>query len=237
MKLTIVETGQAPLVIRDQFPSYPEMFRQMFASADPGIVCETVSVVKGEALPDPSQAGALLYTGSPAGVYDDEPWIGPLMDFIRAAAQAKTPQVGICFGHQIMAEALGGKVVKSGKGWGVGRHTYDIAATPGWREAAPDKISVAVSHQDQVVIKPASASVVAASGFTEFAGLNYEGFPALSFQCHPEFAPDFSAALYSARRGVSLPEEVADAAVASLGDGGDRKFLAKWIAGFLRANI
>ncbi|WP_213270288.1 glutamine amidotransferase [Hyphomonas sp.] len=235
MKLTIIETGQAPLAIRDRFPSYPEMFREMFSSVDSGISMETVSVVKGEALPDPAAAGALLYTGSPAGVYDSEPWIAPLMAFIRGAAQALTPQVGICFGHQIMAEALGGKVVKSEKGWGIGRHTYGIAATPGWEGAAPSAMSIAVSHQDQVVVKPASAEIVAASAFTEFAGLSYAGFPALGFQCHPEFSTEFSQALYAARRGTSLTPEAADAAIASLEGACDRRFLAQWIASFLRA--
>ena len=235
MKLTIIGTGQAPLAIRDRFPSYPGMFQEMFSSVDGGISIETVSLVKGEALPGPAEAGALLYTGSPAGVYDSEPWIAPLMGFIRGAAQAGTPQVGICFGHQIMAEALGGKVVKSEKGWGIGRHTYDIAATPGWDGAAPGAMRIAVSHQDQVVVKPASAEVVAASAFTEFAGLSYAGFPALSFQCHPEFSPEFSQALYAARRGTSLAPEAADAAIASLEGACDRRFLAQWIGSFLRA--
>lgn len=235
MKLTIIETGQAPAVIRDRFPSYPEMFARMFAAVDAGIVCETVSLVKGEALPDPASLEALLYTGSPAGVYDDEPWMAPLMDFIRAGAQAKRPQVGICFGHQVMAQALGGNVVKSDKGWGVGAHTYQIAALPGWQGgAAPAQMRVGVSHQDQVVARPPGADVIAHSDFTEFAGLAYTGFPAISFQCHPEFEADFLAALYTARRGQSLSEDLADAAVASLQEENDRRFLAQWLASFLR---
>lgn len=238
MKLTIIETGLAPAAIRDRFPSYPEMFARMFASVDAGIACETVSLVKGEALPDPASLQAVLYTGSPAGVYDDEPWIAPLMNFIRAGAEMKRPQAGICFGHQVMAQALGGTVVKSDKGWGVGAHTYQISALPGWRGGeAPAQMRVGVSHQDQVVIKPAAAEVIAQSDFTAFAGLAYAGFPAISFQCHPEFEPDFLAALYTARRGISLSDETAEAAIASLGEGGDRQFLAAWIADFLRANI
>lgn len=236
MKLTIIETGQAPLIIRDRFASYPDMFEKMFAMVDAGLTFETVSVVKGEPLPDPAALEGLLYTGSPAGVYDSEPWIAPLIDFIPRAAEVKTPQIGICFGHQIMAEALGGKVMKSPKGWGIGRHSYEIASTPGWQGNAPRAMSVAVSHQDQVVEKPPGAEIVARSDFTEFAGLTYSGFPALSFQCHPEFEPSFSAALYSARRGVTLSEADADAAIASLGDGGDRRFLAQWIASFLEGN-
>lgn len=237
MKLTIIETGQAPLAIRDRFPDYPEMFRQMFARVDASIACETVSVAKGDALPDPASLGAVLYTGSPAGVYDPEPWISPLKDFIRGAAAARTPQVGICFGHQIMGEALGGRVVKSDKGWGVGRHTYEIVQYPDWSAApCPPTLAVAVSHQDQVVALPPAASVIARSDFTPFAGLDYKGFPAISFQCHPEFDPEFAAALYAARRGTSLTETQADTAVASLAGDCDRRLLAEWIVNFLNAN-
>lgn len=235
MKLTIIETGQAPDAIRDQFPDYPDMFRQMFDAVDAGIECETVSIVRGAALPDPERLEAVIYTGSPAGVYEDHPWIPPLMQFIRASAEARLPQVGICFGHQAMAEALGGKVEKSDKGWGVGRHRYDILSAPGWVGAAPPEMAVAVSHQDQVILKPAAADIVARSGFTEYAGLSYRGFPALSFQCHPEFEPDFAAALYSARRGKTLAEDEAEAAVASLQGACDRRFLASWIASFLKS--
>jgi GMP synthase-like glutamine amidotransferase len=236
MKLTIIETGQVPLVIRDRFPDYPEMFRQMIAAVDTGISCETISIVQGETLPDPASIDAVLYTGSPAGVYDPEPWIAPLSDFIRAAAAAKTPQVGICFGHQIMGEALGGKVIKSPKGWGVGRHTYEVVQCPDVSGAScPQEVSIAVSHQDQVVELPPAADVIVRSAFTPYAGLSYRNFPAISFQCHPEFAPDYAAALYDARRSGSLGDEAADKAIASLGTGLDRLVLAGWIANFLRS--
>lgn len=237
MKLTIIETGLVPLAIRDQFPDYPAMFRQMIARADAGIACETVSVARGDALPDPAGLDAVLYTGSPAGVYDPEPWIAPLSEFIRAAAAARTPQVGICFGHQIMGEALGGKAVKSPKGWGVGRHTYEIVQCPDWAAGTcPAQLSIAVSHQDQVVELPPGAEVIARSAFTPYAGLNYRDFPAISFQCHPEFAPEYAAALYGARRSGALGEAAADAAIASLDGGLDRDLLAGWITAFLRAN-
>jgi GMP synthase-like glutamine amidotransferase len=236
VRLTIIETGQVPAAIRDRFPDYPDMFRRMVAQADGAILCDTVSIVKGEELPDPATLDAVLYTGSPAGVYDPEPWIAPLMDFVRSAAAARTPQVGICFGHQIMGEALGGKVFKSEKGWGVGRHTYEIVQCPDWSgEPCPASLSVAVSHQDQVVVCPPSAAVIARSGFTPFAGLDYRDFPAISFQCHPEFEPDYAAALYNARR-AALGDEKAGAAVASLEGNCDRRLLASWIVSFLRAN-
>lgn len=235
MKLTIVETGLVPPALRDQFPDYPEMFRQMFAAADPALTFETVSVVKGEALPDPATLDAVLYTGSPAGVYEDHPWIAPLMDFVRAAAASRRPQIGICFGHQLMAEALGGKVAKSEKGWCVGRHTYDVVNCPIWSGApCPPTLSIAASHQDQVILRPPSARVLAQSAFTPFAALEYDDIPAISFQCHPEFAADYSAALYGVRRGVSLPDAQADAAIGSLEAPLDGPLLAGWLARFLR---
>ncbi|MCA8902117.1 MAG: glutamine amidotransferase [Hyphomonas sp.] len=235
MKLTIVETGLVPEPIRDQFPDYPAMFRQMMSRMG-DYSFETVSVLAGEALPDPASLDGLMITGSPAGVYDDFAWIAPLMDFIRGAAGAGVPQVGICFGHQILAEALGGKVVKSDKGWAAGRHTYDVLACPDFvPDGCPVQISAAASHQDQVVVKPPGADVIAASGFTPFAGLYYPDAPALSFQCHPEFADDYSAALYSLRR-PRLGDAATDAAVESLGQAGDHDRIAGWIAAFLAAH-
>lgn len=236
LKLTIIETGEAPVALRGRFPDYPAMFRQMFASVDADIACETVSVVKGEALPDPARLGAILYTGSPAGVYDAEPWIAPLMTFVRGAAAAGIAQAGICFGHQLMAQALGGAVAKSERGWGLGRHTYDLLALPEAHPAylAAPALRITVSHQDQVITPPPAARVIAQSAFTPFAGLVYADTSAISFQCHPEFDADFAAALYGARRGVSLSEADADAAIASLTGPCDRRLLASGLANFLR---
>jgi len=235
MKLTIIETGLVPEPIRGNFEDYPAMFRRMMDGVG-DYAFETVSVIKGEALPAPEALEGVMITGSPSGVYDDEPWIGPLMDFIRGAAAVDVPTVGICFGHQILAEALGGKVVKSEKGWGVGRHTYDILTCPGFvPDDCPPAISAAVSHQDQVVTLPPGASVIAASDFTPYAGLYYPDAPALSFQCHPEFDDAYSAALYSLRRN-RLGETRADEALESLEMEGDHARLARWIAQFLNAH-
>ena len=236
MKLTILETGLVPEPIRQDFEDYPAMFRRLISAADPDIEYETVSVITGEPLPDPASLDAVLITGSPAGVYDDAPWIAPLMQFIRDAAAARVPQIGICFGHQALAEALGGKVVKSEKGWGVGRHTYEMKACPDWTGGdCPETISVPVSHQDQVVALPPGARVIAASEFTPFAGLDYGEVPAMSFQCHPEFDPDYSAALYTIRKGRPLTEEAVKAAIEGLGHPLDNQRVGAWMAGFLRS--
>ncbi|HPE48498.1 MAG TPA: gamma-glutamyl-gamma-aminobutyrate hydrolase family protein [Hyphomonas sp.] len=235
MKLTIIETGLVHPAIRDRFGDYPAMFRHIMSGAGT-YTFETVSVVKGEALPEPGSLDGILFTGSASGVYDDEPWIGPLEDFIRAAAAAAVPQAGICFGHQILAEALGGKVVKSDRGWGAGRHTYRIVSCPPFiDEGCPASVSATASHQDQVVELPPGAQIVAASDFTPYAALYYPDAPALSFQCHPEFGDGFSAALYEALQ-PKLGEALAASAIASLQGPDDHARLAGWIAAFFDAH-
>ena len=235
MKLTIIETGLVPEPIRASFVDYPCMFRALVRASDPSFSFETVSVIKGESLPDPADLEAILITGSPAGVYDDEPWMAPLMAFIRGAANAQVPQVGICFGHQAIAEALGGKVIKSPKGFAAGRHTYDVLACPGLvAKNCPKTISIAASHQDQVVTLPPGAEVIARSDFTPYAGLYYGQAPALSFQCHPEFADAFSAALYTARK--ERLGDAAEVAIKSLETPDDNALLGSWITGFLKAH-
>jgi GMP synthase-like glutamine amidotransferase len=222
VKLAILETGYPPGDLAERFGSYPTMFEHLLGD---DFEIETFDVQNGE-LPQGSQ-GAILITGSPSGVYDQLPWIAPLSEFIRAAKGSKI--VGICFGHQIMAEALGGHVEKSAKGWGAGLHHYAIAHAEPWMDAVTE-IAVPASHQDQVVIQPPNTEIVASSGFTPFAALAWTDRPAISFQFHPEFLPDFAKALIEKRYDV-VPDP--DAAIASLDAPNDNARVGGWIRRFL----
>lgn len=235
MKITVLETGRAPGRLADDFPLYPEMFAALLGGTDPGLAFETVSLVDGAGLPDPRGLEAALITGSPSGVYDQTSWMDPLRAFVRAAAEAGTPMIGVCFGHQIIADALGGDVRKSEKGWGVGRHAYDIVDRRGWMDGAGASFALAVSHQDQVIAPPAGAVTLARSAHTDHAMLAYETAPILTMQGHPEFSDAFAAALYGARRGKSLSDDLADAAVESLAQPHDNELVGEWMLSFLRA--
>lgn len=233
MQLTIIQTGDVPAPLREQFGPYPEMFYRMFDRAGAAFDYRTVRAHDGAPLPDPSQLEGIIITGSAAGVYDDLPWLEPLRQFIRSAYSAKTPMLGICFGHQIMADALGGDVRKSGKGWGLGRHVYEVRNRPGFLGTAPDALAVACSHQDQVIGAPADADVFLASGFTPNAGLLYRNGRAISLQPHPEFDDDYTLALAELRRGKA-PDEVVDTAVASLSIVSHSRDVAGYLGAFLR---
>ena len=223
MKLAILETGRPPGDLADQFGDYPAMFGQLLGD---GFEIETFDVPSGH-FPDPGAHDAVLITGSPAGVYEPLPWIAPLMQFIRAAKDSK--MVGICFGHQVMAEALGGHVEKSNKGWGAGLHRYSLSHGEPWIDSAVG-IAIPASHQDQVVIQPPNTDVVAASDFTPYAGLAWTDRPAISFQFHPEFSPDFAKALIEKRYDI-VPDP--DAAIASLDAPNDNARVGGWIRRFL----
>ncbi|HTN61972.1 MAG TPA: type 1 glutamine amidotransferase [Devosia sp.] len=233
MQLTIIQTGAVPLPLRDRFMPYPKMFEAMFEATGQGFSFQTVPVFDGAPLPDPGELEGIVITGSAAGVYDDIAWLEPLRNFIRKAYDKKTSMLGICFGHQIMADALGGDVRKSDKGWGLGRHIYAVRQRPGYMEGAPASLAVACSHQDQVIVPPAEAEVILGSDFTPNAGLAYRNGAALSFQPHPEFADDYTVALAELRRGKA-PDQLVDAAVASLSTASQSAAMAGYIGRFFK---
>jgi GMP synthase-like glutamine amidotransferase len=233
MKLTIIQTGDVPMPLRDRFGPYRQMFETMFDRTGHGFSYDMVAASDGEPLPDPAGLEGIVLTGSPAGVYEDHVWLDPLRLFIRKAYGKQTPMLGICFGHQIMADALGGDVRKSEKGWGLGRHTYTVKSRPAFMRNAPAALAIACSHQDQVITPPADAEVILSSDFTPNAGLAYRNGAALSFQPHPEFADDYMLALSELRRGKA-PDNVVDRAAASVATPSNSAELAGYIGQFFK---
>ena len=232
MKLTIVQTGAVPAPLQPHFVEYPRMFERMFDQTGMAFSYEVVDAVSVQALPDPAALEGIVITGSPAGVYEDHAWLPPLRNFIRAAYATGTPMLGICFGHQIMADALGGDVRKSDKGWGLGRHRYSVRQRPAFMADAPETLTVACSHQDQVLVPPAEAEVILGSDFAPNAGLLYRSGRALSFQPHPEFEDDYAQALVELRRGKA-DDATVDAAMASFAQPSDSGRLSGYIARFM----
>jgi GMP synthase-like glutamine amidotransferase len=228
LKIGLLETGEPPGDLMEKYGSYASMFEALLG---PEHSYRVYDVQKGELPADPAENDAYVITGSSAGVYDPLPWIEPLKAFLREA-KGEAAMVGVCFGHQIMAEAFGGKVVKSDKGWGVGLQAYEVAEHEPWMDDARH-VAVPGSHQDQVVEPPPGARVLAGSAFTPYGVLAYDDARAISMQFHPEFSPAYAKALIEARRGTRFTDEQADAAIASLSAENDRDRMAAWIGRFL----
>jgi GMP synthase-like glutamine amidotransferase len=228
-RITIIEAGLLPPKLRAH-GSFPEMFARMIHAADPSVELDVVSVAGDKALPDPASLQAILITGSAAGVYDALDWIAPLEEFVRAADALRRPMVGVCFGHQLIAQAMGGVVRKSENGWGIGRHVYQVMPDNGVIEES--ELAIVCSHQDQVIEAPAGARTIMSSAFTPHAGLLYAGGTTLSVQPHPEFDAAFGRVLCDLRAGAAPDDVVADAR-ASLAEPLDRDKLGRAITRFL----
>ena len=227
-RIAILQTGAPPSARAAAHGDYPAMFRDLLGDS---FDFETFDVQAGE-WPDAGAFDAAIITGSAAGVYETDAWISDLLDWIRAA-KGRTKLVGVCFGHQAMAQALGGRVEKSERGWGVGLHRYQVASPEPWISPAAATVAIPASHQDQVVEKPADARVLLRSDFTPFAGLAW-GEDAISMQPHPEFTPAFATELTAGRHDRIDPALVARA-VDSLKAADDRGVVGAWIRGFVRA--
>lgn len=229
MKIGLLETGNPPARLAAAYPTYGRMVADLIG---PGHAYTPYAVAGGVLPADASVEDAYLVTGSPAGVYEPLPWIAALIDFLRSVPLS-TPLVGICFGHQVMAAAFGGRVAKSEKGWGLGLHTYAIQARAPWMDDAAE-IAVPAIHQDQVLEPPPGARTLAGNAFTPHGVLDYGDRRALSFQVHPEFTADYATALIAGHH-PEVPHAPAAhaAALASLTRPGDGPRLGGWIRRFL----
>ncbi len=235
MKIGILEAGLLRDEMAGRFDPYPAMFERFIDQSGQAFDYDAFSVVRGEMPASIEQCDGWLITGSRHGVYDDLGWMPALGEFIRDLAAAKKPLIGVCFGHQIVADALGGKVVKSDKGWGVGLHHYRIDAPQDWMREVPESVGLYAFHQDQIVELPPDAQVFSSSEFCPYAGLAY-GDSIISVQAHPEFEAIYEEALLDAYGGGIVPADVTAAARASMAGGrrADTRLVADWFAEFFR---
>lgn len=234
MKITIIQIDELSTELQTGTGRYAPFFQTMFARVGLEFDYESVFLLDGESLPDPAGLEAIIIPGSHLGVYDPTDWMDPLRAFIRAANLAGTPMLGVCFGHQIIADALGGDVRKSEKGWGLGRHTYRIEPIHPSLEVLDASIHIAASHQDQVISPPEGARVFQRSEFCEYAGLIYPGDRIMTLQPHPEFDVAFSKALIEQRRGDPLSDDEAEAMNCGLDERLDNDVMARAMGNFLK---
>jgi GMP synthase-like glutamine amidotransferase len=231
MKLGILKTDAVRPQWVSEFGEYPEMFTALLGQLDPDLEFVAYDVEQGEYPADINEVDAYLITGSKSSVYDDKPWIGVLMDFVRQLDERHKKIVGICFGHQLVAQALGGKTEKSPKGWGVGLHTHSFSTAPQWHDQGELDFDILVTHQDQVVKTADGSQVLAGSEFCENAVCQI-GDHILTFQGHPEFVPAYSREIMEFRRQV-IGEQAYTTGVASLASDPETQRIARWILNFL----
>jgi len=212
VRLGVLQAGRVPPEMADEHLDYDQLFVRLLG--EDSFEYHHWAVLDGFMPDSIDDADAWLITGSRFGAYEDLPWIPPLEDFIREVYASEKPMVGICFGHQVIAQALGGKV------WGSANHK------------TTDQTALLAFHQDQVVVAPDSAKTVGSTDFCEHAALLY-GNQMLTIQPHPEFYSEFIGGLLEARRNI-LPEDIREGAAETLHQPIVREPIADTLRNFLK---
>jgi GMP synthase-like glutamine amidotransferase len=245
MKIGILKADAVLDQFAPAFGQYPAMIEKVISLAvsdgrtdthrdpdDEPIVCVTYDVEHQEYPQDIAECDAYIITGSKKSVYDDEPWIHRLRDFVVELDETKTPTIGICFGHQMIAEALGGEARAADIGWRVGVHQVQVCAIADYMQTAIADFSLLYSHKDQVTALPTGATLIA--GSSQCPNAMYQiGQHMLSVQGHPEFVKDYSRGLLAFRR-EQIGEDLYNAGVTSLTETTDELLVASWFMRFLR---
>ena len=226
LKIAVLQTGRAPDELKAEHGDYDAMCKALLGLTP--AEAETFAILDHEFPHDPASFDLLLITGSRHGVYEDHAWIAPLEDLIRTAYGRGQKMIGICFGHQIIAQALGGRVEKSDKGLGVGLMDYDLERSDG----SQTPVSLCAWHQDQIIEPPQGARTIAHSSFCEFAGLRYAD-RAITFQAHPEFSRAYVRDLIAQRTPSMLDRDLSRKALQSLERAAHTDIIRLELAAFL----
>ncbi len=222
MRLGLLQCGVMRDALTDRHGDYPRLYADLLG---PGFEWHVHRCFEGDVPDDPDLHDGWLVSGSRFGAYEDHDWIPPLEALLRRI-HGRRPLVGICFGHQIVAQALGGRVEKYAGGWAVGRRAYD------WEG---ERVHLNAWHQDQVVAAPPGAVTVASNEFTAHAGFRI-GETTLTLQPHPEFSRDCIADMIPAVGQGTVPDALLDAARGDLDHPVDGAATGRRLAAFLRAH-
>lgn len=208
----------------------PRPFEALYAAWLPDVDWRIYNVHTGELPASPGECAAWIGTGSSYSVYDDEPWIHAYAGLVRRFHAAASPFAGVCFGHQMIGHALGGRVARSERGWCIGIHQFTIHQHAPWMEPRLDTFGVVMSCQDQVERLPPGATLLAGNQACP-AGMFQLG-SLLAIQGHPEYTPEYSESLMLSRIGRIGPDRVRHAQ-ASLTHPRHPLELAAWVRNFL----
>ena len=230
LRLGLLRCDDPAPELRSICGTYSDMFAEVIARVDPSVQMDTFSLPDDE-WPDNLDAyDGWMTTGTRASVCDDAAWISRFADFVRQLHAERRKMFGVCFGHQMIAHALGGTVQRASHGWTVGVNVWKIHERRPWMDPPADEIRLIHSHQDQVLTLPPDGVVLAGADRCPIAMLAV-GEHLVGLQGHPEFQPEFVGPLYESRTELLGADAVAEAQ-ASLSAPCNQELVAGWMLRF-----
>lgn len=213
--------------IQEGFPGYPELFGNLLPEHE----MVNYYVCDGKFPKSAKDHEAWIVTGSKFSVYDDIEWINKLKEFVREIAKADKYCIGVCFGHQMLGEAMGGKVLKSPMGWCVGVHQFEVLEDASWMNPNQPKVNLLMSCQDQIQVLPPHSKVLAKATKCP-VGIIQIGNKMLGIQGHPEFSSEYVKYLMKDRTN-RIGEDIVTVGLESLKLPKHSDIVGKWINNFI----
>ncbi len=234
MRLAILDADTLREALQPKYHSYGRMFEAFFERQQRGWAMDIFKVIDGDYPQDVEQYDAFLITGSQYDAFSDEPWVRRLREYVQELFQAGKPMVGVCFGHQLLAHALGGEAGRAGAGWGLGVMRYPVLAKPSFvDDTAP--VALIISHRDQVNRLPPEAERLLSNDFCPNAAF-YIPNRVLAIQGHPEFSVEYARALLQYRKDELSAEQLARVEQSfSIAHEGER--VGRWMQRFLEEAV
>jgi GMP synthase (glutamine-hydrolysing) len=188
MRMIILAAGSTVAAIAERRGDFDRWIREKTGDAWTGDW--TVHDVRTTApLPGPRAADAFVITGSSSSVTERAPWMLRAEELVRGIAQARVPLLGICFGHQMIAQALGGDVRKNPRGREIGTVRVERLLDDPVFAGLPRTFDVNATHVDAVTKLPPGAEVLARTSLDEVAAFRV-GDRVKAVQFHPEIDAD-----------------------------------------------
>jgi len=235
MRLGILLCDHVQPALQAEFGDYPGMFENWLSDSPVSLDITFFSAIDGELPENIDVCDAYMTSGSKFGVNDELPWIGELEEFVRRLYRQEKAFVGICFGHQLIAKALGGKVERSEKGWGIGVSSCQLLKHRNWMQPRKNQVNLIVSHQDQITHLPPNTQVLLGNDFCPYSMIQL-GTHFLGLQGHPEFSHKYCHALMKSRKEAISPPSLRQGIV-SLRLQTDDSLILVWLLNFLQKAI